>query len=252
MHPYPKNFPAETSPYKPPVVDAEHSMVSYLTNQAIDWPKKFLGHPLQMWVGEYGFPTMASTIESWTGVTETAQAAYQVRGLLQGLYAGVRAWCIYDMVNEGTSPTDNEDNMGLVHDISRNHEPKPAFYSLQRVARLMGPDWQTAPAARATLDISPAPGAAANASLVKGPQMLWFRSGKDYITFVWNAGQYEEQGAALGKIRWSNAPQLAGVEAQDLVTGEKVPATASGTKGAVILSGVPVGANPVAIRWVAK
>jgi hypothetical protein len=228
-------------------------MQSYLTIQAFDYPKKYLGHELQAWVGEYGFPTMASRGGQWHGVTESEQAAYQVRGLLVGLNAGVKAWCIYDMVNEGTNPTDNEDNMGLVRDITHNHQPKPAFYSLQRVARLMGPDWQMAPEVQAKLDMTPAPDAAAKPSLVEGPQALWFRVGKDAVTFVWNAGKYVDESAPhVGSVTWSNAPDIASAQVQDLVTGQMVPAMLTHAGAVFTLAGVPVGSNPVAIRWVAS
>jgi len=253
LHPYPMRVPAEGSPDAPPITDADHSLVSYLTISAIDYSKKYLGHPLPMYVGEYGFPVIKGERNGWKGVTETAQAAYEVRGMLQGLHYGVKLWCFYDMVNDGTDPKEEEDNFGLVRNIDQNYEPKPAFYSLQRVARLMGADWQIDTRARATLDTTPASAMVVNASLVRGPQMFWFRVGKDYITYVWKAGEYEGPTSAVtGAIIWSNAPRLARVEVQDLVTGKEVPATLSGAKGKVTLSGVPVGSNPIAIRWVAK
>ena len=44
---------------------------------------------------------------------------------------------------------------------------------------------------------------------------------------------------------------LTGVEAQELVIGQKEPVTVSGAKDRVTLSGVPVGSNPAVIHWVA-
>lgn len=236
MHPYPKRNPAESFS---------------LTTPAVEYPKKYLGRELQMWVGEYGYPTMKDTPGAhWMGVTEETQAAYQVRGLLMGLQAGVKAWCIYDMVDEGTSPTDNEDNMGLVRNISRNHEPKPAFYSLQRVARLMGPDWQMAPDVKAKLDVTLPPEAEDRHVKITGPEALWFRVGKDYVTFVWKAGWFvAEPNPPLGKIVWTGAPKVTSVQVQDLVSGKTVDAKLSGS-GTVTLSGVPVGSAPVAIHWI--
>jgi hypothetical protein len=61
------------------------------------------------------------------------QAAYQVRGMLLGLHGGVKMWYIYDFVDDGTSPTDNEHDFGLVRHIRQNYEPKPAFYAIQRI-----------------------------------------------------------------------------------------------------------------------
>jgi len=251
LHPYPMRYPAETSPWNPPVTDARHSLVSYLTIQATDYPKKYLGHELQMWVGEYGFPTMPKGGAQWAGVTDEAQAAYEVRGLLTGLHAGVKVWCMYDMVNEGSNPADSEDNMGLVRDIAHHHQPKPAYYALQRVARLMGPDWQIASAVTASVDVTLAPEPEDKHVQVAGPQALWFRVGRDYITFVWKAGWFSANPQVpLGTITWTKAPaDVTGATAQDLTTGQTQDVKLTREGATLTLSGIPVGSVPVAIHW---
>jgi hypothetical protein len=256
LHPYPKRNPPESSDTDPPVSDAQHSMLSYVTISARDYPKKYLGRELQMWVGEFGYPAMKDMPGDWMGVSDEVQAAYNVRGMLLGLHGGVKVWCIYDFVNDGTSPSNVEDNFGLVRNINQNYEPKPAFYAIQRVARLMGPDWQIADNITARLDVDtaalPVPKDVPARKVVTGPENIWFRVGNDYITYVWNAGWYIEQpNPPLGQIVWTNAPKVMDISAQDLVTGKKVDVHISKGKN-IILSGVPVGSNPIAIRWVAK
>jgi len=233
MHPYPKRNP-------PDRLD--------LVGPAVTSPKQYLGRELQMWVGEWGYPTMKDTPGAhWMGVTEEMQAAYQVRGLLLGIQAGAKAWCIYDMVDEGTSPTDNEDNMGLIHNIALKHAPKPAFYSLQRVARLMGPDWQTVPdAQRGKLDVAITEGGGRPPT---GPMTTWFRGvGGACVVYVWKAGTYTKDAPVMGKIQWAGAPAVTSVEAKDLVTGQivKVGMSRQGTE--LTLTDVPVSSNPVAIQ----
>lgn len=251
LHPYPTRYPAETSPWNPPITGPDRSMVSYLTVQARDYPKKYLHRELDMYVGEYGYPTMQGGKGQWQGITDEAQAAYHVRGLLTGLHAGVKVWCLYDMVNEGTTPDNNEDNMGLVRDRTHNYEPKLAFYAIQRVARLMGPDWQLAGEISAKLNVNLPPEAEDKHVQVTGPQALWFRVGADYLTFVWKAGYFTDGTGPLGEIVWTKAGTVAAVEAQNLVTGKPVETKLSRAGDRVTLTGVPVGSSPVAIRWIA-
>jgi hypothetical protein len=117
------------------------------------------------------------------------QAAYQVRGMLLGLHGGVKMWCIYDFVDDGTSPTDNEDDFGLVRHISYNYEPKPAFHAIRRVARLMGPDWRIAADVTARLDVDlkalPVPKDVPARTLVTGVPV-----GSNPRAIRWAAAQY--------------------------------------------------------------
>jgi hypothetical protein len=233
VHPYPTGWnPAERSPWAPPVTDAERSMVGYLNSHAVEFPKKYLGRELSVWATECG---------GFDKGSEEQKAAYQVRGLIQGVTGGVKAWCIWPFLVEG--------NVGLVRKQGDDFEPTPSYYALQRTARFLGPDWQAVPDAQCRLGFESEPEVALGKSRVTGPQVYWFRVGKEWITFVWNAGKYTIDRPPLGDLVWLNSPTVSRVEAQDVVTGQKVPVTLSYTNGLVTLSGVPVGSNPVAIRW---
>jgi hypothetical protein len=233
-HPYPTGInPAERSPWAPPVTDTERSMVGYLKSHAVAFPKKHLGRELSVWATECG---------GFDKGSEEQKAAYQVRGLIQGVAAGAKAWCVWPFIVEGSA--------GLVWNRGGKLEPTPSYYALQRTARFMGPDWQAVPDVQCRLDLVPEPDVAVGQSRVKGPQVYWFRVGKEWVTFVWNAGKYvADMPPADGTLTWLNSPTVAKVEAQDVVTGKKVPVTMTYTSGLVTLSGVPVGSNPVAIRW---
>ncbi len=232
-HPYPTGLnPAEVSPWAPPVTDAEHSMVGYLAQHAQTYPEKYLHRDLSVWVTEYGFDKGSDELK----------AAYQVRGLLQGPAAGAKAWCIWPFFVEG--------NCGLVGRNGDTFELTPSYYALQRTARFLGPDWRAMPDVQCRLDLESAPEVPLGKNRVKGPQVYWFRAGQDWVTFVWNAGRYAtDKAPVVGELTWFYPPTVARVEAQDVVTGRTVPVNMTYTSGLVTFSGVPVGANPVAIRW---
>lgn len=259
VHPYPKNWPAESTPYSEnpkggvlAITDASHSLVSVLDHNCNIFPTQSLGHSVQCWVGECGFSTSAKNRDSqYNNMTEPLQAAYEIRSLLVGLLYGVKAWCIYDFINESANLNDGESNYGLVRDITKNHEPKPAFYALQRLARLLGPDWQSIPDLKAMLDVDVTQPPNADAWVkVDGPEMHWFRVGSNYVTIVWKAGESDLKAPpALGKITWSGAPPNVAADAVDLVTGKSVAVKLSTDTSGTSLSSVPVGWAPVAIRW---
>jgi hypothetical protein len=272
VHSYPVRFPAETVPWGgaeiekrdgSSVADNQHSLVSHLEMMSQTWPRQYLGHPLQCWVGESGHTTYSPLKDGYqAGFTLDAQAAYLVRGAITSLAHGVKAWCIYDFVDDGNDPHDQESNFGLVRDCSRNYQPKPAFYALQRLARLLGPDWQLIDKPPGTLqqaNIQPftkgenagTPTPAVDWVQVDGPQVYWFRVGHDYVTILWKAGwRNADFNPPQGKITWEGAAAGLTVQAQDLVTGETLtaPLTRAGTT--VTVSDLPVGGNPVAIRWI--
>jgi hypothetical protein len=250
LHPYPTNPPKE----------GVESRTAEIETNSKTWPEKALGHAVQCWVGECGMSTWTPSDPKkvhFTPVSEPFQAACQVRTVVQGLAAGVKAWCIYDFLNESANPNDVESNFGLVKDITHNYELKPAFYSLQRLARLLGPDWQTLDI-KAPIDVQlPAPDPAlVDPKRATGPVAYWFKVGSNYITIVWKAGGESnfDAPAALGKITLPKdgpIPSNATAEAVDLVTGKNVDVKLDAGANGATLSGVPVGWAPVAIRWTA-
>jgi hypothetical protein len=272
MHPYPVRYPAETVPGNdsqmaklaglPTTATDTHSMLSSLDIHCIDLPQKYLGHPLQCWVGEYGYSTYQPLQGGhWAGFTEEAQADYEVRGAVTGLVHGVKAWCIYDFVDETNDPHDVESNFGMVEDITRGYRRKPAFFALQRLARHLGPDWQLVANPPAKLDVNLDPmthnGDAWQANTpvgfvkVNGPEVHWFRVGNDYVTILWRAGwRWEDFNPPSGTITWQNAPAGMTVRVQNLTTGAILAAPLTQTGGTVTLSDLPVGGSPIAIRWV--
>ena len=246
IHPYPTNPPR----------DGVESRFSELDTNSITWPTQYLGRRMQCWVGESGMSTYtpkdSAKVYHFTSVSETYQAACEVRTVVQGLVSGVKAWCIYDFVNESNDPTDVESNFGIIKDYTHNYEPKPAFYSLQRLARLLGSDWQSLPDIKATLDISFAAQPKTD-SKIKAPsaQMHWFRVGANYVTILWKGGGETDFTAApaLGRLSWTEAPKGCIAEAVDLVTGKSVVLKSTSDANGTTLANVPVGWAPVAIRW---
>ena len=257
VHPYPTNPQKEGVESRTPELDLNSNT----------WPKAALGHSVQCWVGECGMSTWTPKDPAhvhFTPVTEPFQAACEVRTVVQGLVYGVKAWCIYDFVNESDNPNDVESNFGLVRDYTHNYEPK-AFYALQRLAKLLGPDWQSLPDLKATIDVPVATSPDAGDPKTHGPLMYWFRVGNNYVTIIWKAGGVTNlDGApALGTISWPESPHGATAQAVNLVTGKAVQIAIAGTGSGqapfgvsqetqrTTLMNVPVGWAPIAIRWTA-
>ena len=239
--------------------DDKHTMTSLLKMQA-DESENTLGRRLPVWVTEFGYPTFTKQQKNsiYAGFTETAQAAYHVRGLIQGLGSGASLWAVYDLIDDGTAVSDAEQNFGLVRHSDAS--PKPAFMSLQRVARLLGADWSLLRPEQTSLAIDdksadknteewaqPVEDKAADL----GPQVYSFKTAVDVVTFAWAAGRMNmEFNPPLGDVTLVTADEFKSAECIDLLTGKskklKIEKTATGVKA----RGVPVGSVPVAIKWV--
>jgi|GEM_PF-1795940 len=252
LHTYPKHMLEQGAEGK----DDTHSMVAKLDNNSSAWPKQYLGHPLQCWVGECGLtmfePPAKQAKTDFTSVSGTLQAAGEIRSTLIGLAYGVKAWCIYDFVDETADPHDVESNFGLIRDYTHNYELKPAYYAVRRMARLLGPDWKLQPGFGATLDAELVPPPEASPWLKANlAQVYWFRVGNHEVTIVWKAGKPDlANPVELGKITWPGADKGITAEAVDMVTGKSVDVKLSRDAHGATLSGVPLGWAPVAIRWV--
>jgi hypothetical protein len=241
LHPYPTNPPK----------DGVEARTPELELNSVTWPKQYLGHAVQCWVGECGMSTWVPEDPKkvhFTPVSEPLQAACEVRTVLQGLAYGTKAWCIYGFVDESADPHDVESNFGLIRDYTHNYEPKPAFNALQRLAKLLGPDWESLPNIKAKVDVLKV---TAGDPTKNNPVACWFRVGGNYSTIVWKAGGAANLDAppVLGTIIWPGAPAGTSAEAVDLVTGKSVKVTLSANVKGITLSDVPIGWSPVAIRW---
>jgi hypothetical protein len=238
-------------------------MLSLLDMGSKVYPRKYLGHPLKCWVGEFGYSTYVPLKDGlYAGFTEESQAAYLLRAAVLGLANGAEAWCVYDFVDDSPDPHDAESRFGLVADSSRQYQPKPAFYAFQRLARILGPDWQLAAAAPAQLDqsnLSPLRNngdqwqAPASVGFVKidAPMVRWFRVGADYVTILWRAGwRWNEFNPPQGKIVWADAPAGVTVAVQDLVSGAACPVSVVREGNTVTVADLPIGSSPIAIRWI--
>lgn len=112
------------------------------------WPylKRFIArHPkangqlLQLWVSEIGWPSAPYSAQqsAWTQAANLARTY-----LISRRYGVARGVCWYDLVDDGTDPTDKESNFGLLRaDLS----PKPAFVAAAVLAStLEARPWQRA------------------------------------------------------------------------------------------------------------
>ena len=84
-----------------------------------------------LWITEMGWPT------SFLHVDERTQADYLVRAALLSVAAGVDKFFWYDLLNDGTSTFDDEDNFGLLNrpDYSGLYTPKPSYVAYAVLTR---------------------------------------------------------------------------------------------------------------------
>ena len=258
LHPYPGKLPAERVPWGGNVIyfrdgvsvaDSEGSLVSTLDIQGRLDAERYLKRPLQAWVTEYGFPTcdQSTNPEHFACVSEETQAAYHVRGLILGLSTAVRVWAPYELADDGQDTRDVEQNFGITHSAAQGFKPKAAYQAIQRTAAILGHGWESLSLPNASLRIS-------HESIDKtkvdgttiGPQMVWFKTGKKYVGFFWNAGPMspETQSGNLSiRIDHATAAKIT-----NLVTGRSEPKEISRLGETLIVSAVPVGSQPIALE----
>jgi len=262
IHPYAGKFPPEQVPWGGAanylrdgvaLADAEGSLVSNLRYQATDYPQKYLGRRLQTWITEYGFPTcdLAAHSEHFNCVSPEEQAAFHARGMLLGLSHGARVWGIYELTDEGTDRFDPEQSFGLTESATNGYVLKPAFFTLQRLARILGANWSyllNIPAHLATSDNPPQMNPSASSTTVSGPQMEWFSTAHGYAGFVWRAGPYDEVTTPARVTLGTALPASARIVATDVVTGERLHLTPMNERGVITINDLPLGSSPRVIE----
>lgn len=106
--------------YRYPTSPEKSDLYGELENVA-DLIEQF-GGDQSIWVTEIGWPTHVGA----RGVDEFTQAQYLVRSHVLMLATGdVTRISWYDFYNDGTEPTYNEHNFGLIHNEAYNGAPKP-------------------------------------------------------------------------------------------------------------------------------
>lgn len=86
------------------------------------------GQEKPLWISEFGWPTHATL----SGVSEKKSADDLVRAFVLSLANGIEKVYWYDLMNDGTNVTYNEDNFGLVRNKSDKlgtYTPKPSYTS---------------------------------------------------------------------------------------------------------------------------
>ncbi|MGC4034201.1 MAG: cellulase family glycosylhydrolase [Tepidisphaeraceae bacterium] len=241
--------------------DDKHSLVSLLKGES-DLAEKKTGRRLPVWVTEFGFGTHVKQKKQnlYAGYTDQAQAAYHARALIQGLSAGVGAWTVYDFIDDGTDSSNPEHNFGL---IRYSGEPKPAHAALRNVAQQLGPNWKSLGAAPDSLQAEfdpkihngkdPWAGPVPDPYVITGPQVYWFQVPDGYVTFVWNAGRINtELRPPVASVTYQQSGTPASAELVNLCTGEKKSLKLTNTNGQWTVNNVPVGGEPVAVKWNTK
>ena len=257
FHPYPGKLPAERVPWGGSVIylrdgvsvaDSQGSLVSTLDMQRHLDAERYLKRPLQAWVTEYGFPTCDQSIhpEHFACVSEETQAAYHVRGLILGLSQGVKVWAPYELADDGQDAHDVEQNFGIAYSAAQGFKPKAAYVAIQRTAGILGSGWELVhlDATLRLLDGSIDKASSINTTI--GPQMIWFKTGQNYVAFLWEAGPMSsksQNGSVSLRIDHASAARTINV-----VTGETETREVTRVGGRVVVNDIPVGSQPTALE----
>ena len=268
-HPYSFSLPPETVPWGGKkilkrdgisVADDDHSITSLIDTIRQD-SKKYLGRELPVWVTEVGFSCYYDQKRPAQdrGYTKETQAMYVARSLVIGLSSGAKVWCIYNLMDTADNRFNSNYNFGMVRHKKFNYEPKPVFYAVQRVSRLLGSNWQYVRKPKAKLDVLISRKKKLDVwqtplvdPFVKviGPMMHWFKVPDGYVTFVWNSGRYHgEFNAPFGDILWTHDKNIKKIDAFDVVTGKKLKIKTIQKGNKIRLQEIPVGGAPIAIKW---
>ncbi|OGV40956.1 MAG: hypothetical protein A2X48_11330 [Lentisphaerae bacterium GWF2_49_21] len=275
-HPYTVRFPPETVPFGGGYISAqdgiacaddEHGYVSLFEmtrRHSLLALKKELG----LYATEFGFSTYNHNFKpGWfCGYTEAAQASYLCRAIILSFAAGVKTPCVYDFMNDGIDPEDAESNFGIIRNDQEGYRPKPAYHALKNLIHALGTDWTYLADAPAELSVQvnglPATlywqkQAEEHFLKITKPQSFWFGKRDEFLCFVWKGGRMNaEYNAPVGKIIWEHAPaNLKALSVEDVVTGEKLALNLeaprrNGQYGMrKIVKDIPVGNNPILVRW---
>lgn len=137
--------------------------------------KKYNGGAAKpMWISEIGWP--ADTKDQ---TTERAQAEDIVRTYVIALSAGVEKIFWYDFINDGTDPTYNEDNFGIIragNDALGGYTPKPAYVAYSVLTRQLA-------GARYT---------GQDSGLPDGVNSYIFRDGSSTTRVTWSPGKRQD------------------------------------------------------------
>ncbi len=91
--------------------------------------------PKELWLTEQGYTTRWKHSGSrFAGYTESAQAKYAQRRLMECLGSGVRFAAWYNFYEKGNRPNNSEDHFGIMR---RDGSLKPAYHAIQTVAKTM-------------------------------------------------------------------------------------------------------------------
>ena len=119
VHPYRKNRPPETAA-------ADFARLRALLDRCAPAARK---GKLPIVSGEWGYSTFTK------GVSPETQAAFAVRQQLHNLWNGIPLSIWYDWMNDGSDPTEKEQNWGTV---MPDLKPKPAYVALKTMTHELG------------------------------------------------------------------------------------------------------------------
>ena len=93
------------------------------------------GGPREIWLTEWGWSNFIEhKPQQYAGFTRSAQAKYTLRRLAESLGLGIAVSVIYDFKDDGTDPSEVEQNFGLV---DYHLKPKPSYEAVRRFATVM-------------------------------------------------------------------------------------------------------------------
>ncbi len=287
IHPYPFKLPPEIQPYGGRVIeerdgisiaDDDHtysSIIRRLKEKMITAGMK----NTDLYATEFGYSTFRRTLGTpkkgdsiYEGFSEATQAKYLARFFMLHLANEIKAAFQYDFQNDGFPGSKRgikhpEGNFGMVKHSKENYEPKPAFYTIQRMASLFcdpvklfkdgfavtaNPDRYLDSKNWKYIEASMVWDGQEIQSLNRVEKYLFENTETGEVMLVlWNAVRSSDRQDLLSDVTLDTA-DYAGFSGIDIMTGKSFKVNASVKDGKTVFKDVVIPDYPVIIRMMPK
>ena len=256
------------------VSDDDHSYSSIIRRMK-EKMKEVGMRTTDIYATEFGYTTFHRTLGSpyggngiYEGFSEEAQAKYIARHFILHLVNDLKVAIQYNFQNDGIGGLKHpEGHFGLVRHPSKNYEPKPSFYAVQRICSLLSepvkqfkPDWQTT--------VSPDRYLPSNRWKYIEPYINWggqeiqslnrvekylFKNSEtgEVMLALWNAVGSSDRQDLLSDVTLDTA-DYTGFTGIDIMTGKSFKVNSSVKDGKTVLTNVTIPDYPVVIKMSPK
>lgn len=207
--------------------------------------------PREIWLTEWGFSTYQPVAPKlFAGYTESAQAKYIQRRMMECLGLGIEVSFLYDFKNDGRDRRDAEHNFGLV-DMAL--KPKPSFFAVQRLIQIMRPwkasKWATVNAFAKADRPDTWPIVWDRSKIASPGTILTYQFSNDqgkHALAIWSSERADgDLSPRVADLEIETSATVSSIKQMNLMTGETTTIKAKKDAGAIMLEDMTVPDFPV-------